>query len=77
MSVSITVRHVPERVRDELAAQAARSGRSMQEYLNQELTRLATTPSAAEAFLRARLAARSYPDVPMSEIVDAVNDARR
>lgn len=45
MSVHITVRDVPERVRDELAARAASQGRSMQEYLRGELVRLASRPT--------------------------------
>ncbi|MQC18236.1 MAG: hypothetical protein DWG80_04060 [Chloroflexi bacterium] len=44
MPISITVRDVPEETRDELAARAARSGRSLQEYLRGELIRLAEKP---------------------------------
>ena len=43
---SITVRDVPDEARDELAARAARSGRSLQEYLRAELIELARRPSA-------------------------------
>jgi len=77
MAVTITVRGVPDDVRDELAARAARSGRSLQEYLSAELRNLAETPSAAEAIARARLNAQSYPDIEMDEIVRAVNAGRR
>lgn len=45
MAVQITVRNVPEAVRDELAARAARAHKSMQEYLGGELERLASKPS--------------------------------
>ena len=45
MSVQITIRDVPEKVRDELAARAALQGRSMQEFLRSELQRLASRPS--------------------------------
>jgi antitoxin FitA len=45
MSVQITIRDVPEQVRDELAARAARQGKSMQEYLRAELERIAARPS--------------------------------
>jgi plasmid stability protein len=45
MSVQITIRDVPEKVRDELAARAAQQGKSMQEYLRAELTRMAARPS--------------------------------
>ena len=45
MSIQITIRDVPERVRDELAARAASQGRSMQEFLRAELERIASRPS--------------------------------
>ena len=45
MAVQITIRDVPEAVRDELAARAARERKSMQEYLREELERLAARPS--------------------------------
>ena len=45
MPVQITIRDVPEEVRDELASRAALQGKSMQEYLRAELERLADRPS--------------------------------
>jgi antitoxin FitA len=45
MSIQITIRDVPEKIRDELAARAALQGKSMQEYLRAELERLASRPS--------------------------------
>ncbi len=45
---SITIRNVPEPVRDELAARAARSGRSLQEYLLAEMVGLASRPMVGE-----------------------------
>jgi plasmid stability protein len=50
MAVQITIRDVPRRVRDELAARAASQGKSMQEYLRGELERLAARPTV-EAWL--------------------------
>jgi hypothetical protein len=50
MPIQITIRDVPEKVRDELAARAALQGKSMQEFLRAELERLATRPSV-EAWL--------------------------
>lgn len=44
MSVQVTIRDVPDAVRDELAARAALQGKSMQEYLKGELERLASRP---------------------------------
>jgi antitoxin FitA len=51
MSVQITIRNVPDKVRDELAARAALKGKSMQEFLRAELERLAARPSV-EAWLQ-------------------------
>lgn len=51
MPINITIRDVPEKVRDELAARAASQGRSMQEFLRQTLERLAARPTA-ESWLR-------------------------
>jgi antitoxin FitA len=45
MAIQITIRGVPERVRDELASRAALQGKSMEEYLRAELERLAARPS--------------------------------
>ena len=45
MSVQVTVRNVPEAVRDELAARAARANQSLQAYLQDALEQLASTPT--------------------------------
>ncbi|RCL87813.1 MAG: hypothetical protein DBW62_05845 [Microbacterium sp.] len=77
MPVNITIRNVPDEVRDELAARAARSGRSLQEFLSAEFVRIASTPSAADAAVRARLAASVNPALTADEIAAAVNEGRR
>ena len=51
MAISITIRDVPDKVRDELAARAAITGRSLQEYLRAQLIDLASQPDA-ETVLR-------------------------
>ena len=51
---SITIRDVPQEARDELAARAARSGRSLQEYLRAELIELASSPDQAALVERIR-----------------------
>ena len=45
MAVQITIRGVPEAVRDELSARAALRRQSMQEFLRCELERIASRPS--------------------------------
>lgn len=44
MGTSITIRDVPTRARNELAARAALTGRSLQEYLRAKLIELASRP---------------------------------
>ena len=58
MSTSITIRDVPDETRDELAARAALTGRSLQEYLRTRLVELARQPDAEAllAQIRARKA---------------------
>ncbi len=51
---SITIRNVPEKVRDELAARAARSGRSLQEYLAGQLAEISARPPMDVVIARAR-----------------------
>ena len=54
MSTAITIRDVPDKTKEELAARAARSGRSLQEYLRMRLIQLAEAPDAAELISRIR-----------------------
>ena len=51
---SITIRDVSEATRDELASRAARSGRSLQEYLLAELGQLAVRPDPEVLLQRIR-----------------------
>ncbi|HTM85858.1 MAG TPA: hypothetical protein VL179_13335 [Mycobacterium sp.] len=52
--VAITIRDVPVDVRDELAGRAARSGKSLQEYLRGMLVDTAAKPTVDEVLQRAR-----------------------
>ena len=52
MAKSITIRDVPEEAHQELAARAARSGQSLQEYLRGELIELAGKPDVASLLAR-------------------------
>lgn len=54
MSKSITIRDVPEETRDELAARAAATGRSLQEYLRARLIELADRPDPEVLVARIR-----------------------
>jgi plasmid stability protein len=79
MAVTITIRNVPDETRDALAARAAASGRSLQEYLSAELRELAERPDVATAVaqIRARVHARRLPDVDTADILRDIEADRR
>jgi plasmid stability protein len=52
--VAITIRDVPAETRNELAARAARSGRSLQEYVRGLLLDAAARPAVDDVIARAR-----------------------
>jgi hypothetical protein len=54
MPKSITIRNVPDDVSEELAARAARAGRSLQEHLRAELIDLARRPTVDTLLARVR-----------------------
>jgi hypothetical protein len=78
MSVQVTIRNVPEEVRDELASRAALQHKSMQEFLRCELERIASKPSV-ETWLKSvqerKRAAGTL--VPASKILEARNLDRK
>lgn len=78
MGVQITIRDVPEEVRDELASRAALQRKSMQEYLRGELERIASRPSL-ENWLRGvqERKAASGTRVRAATIVSARDSDRR
>jgi len=54
MAVAITVRNIPDEIRDEHAARAARAGQSLQEYLRGMLIDAAARPAVNDVIARAR-----------------------
>jgi len=77
MPVAITIRNVPDAVRDELAARAARSGRSLQEYLTRQLTELASRPSVEDVVTAARQHAQAASRTLEAAEILADRDAER
>ena len=75
---SITVRDVPEETRKELAARAARSGQSMQEYLRRLLVDTAQEVDIDEVIAEAReRVVRLKTRMPAREILAARDSGRR
>lgn len=74
---SITVRDVPDEARDELAARAAGSGRSLQEYLRAQLIELADRPDQRQLVGRIRERKRHTGTHLETEQILAHRDADR
>jgi plasmid stability protein len=77
MGVAITVRDVPTGVRDELAARAARAGKSLQEYLRGMLIASAARPPVEDVVARARARVRATGVHVDAEAILAARDADR
>jgi antitoxin FitA len=77
MPVAITVREVPDEVRDELAARAARAGKSLQEYLRGLLIATAARPSVDDVIARARARVAATGARLDAESILAARDAER
>jgi cytochrome P450 len=76
---AITIRDVPEIVRDELAARAARRGQSLQAYLQELLADSALNPHPDDDLvtIRAKVRARGGGRLTIQQILDAKDADRR
>lgn len=77
MPTSITIRDVPDETRDELAARAARSGRSLQEYLRGEMIELARRPDIETLLSRVAARKQTTKSVLPAEKILSHRDADR
>lgn len=77
MGIAITIRDVPEKVRDELAARAARSGKSLQEYLKGFLVEATARPTPADVIARARARVEATGSHVSAEAILTARDAER
>ena len=75
MSVAITIRNVPDQVRNELAARAAAKGWSLQEFMLSELIELSKRPDRLA--LLARIESRLDGTVLTAAQISAASDAER
>jgi plasmid stability protein len=75
--VQITIRNVPEEVRDQLAVRAALQRQSMQEYLRGELERIASKPSPAALMERVRQRKEQFRTHISTDDILAARDADR
>jgi plasmid stability protein len=75
--VAVTIRNVPDDVRNALAARAASAGQSMQEFVLDLLTDTVSRPSQAEVLARIRRHAREYSPVGLDDILSDLAADRR
>jgi plasmid stability protein len=75
--VSITIRNVPEDTRNELAARAARSGRSLQEYVRLKLIELTDKPDIETWLAQVRAHQATHDTNLTDEQILAARDADR
>ena len=71
----IQIRDVPDDVHRTLKARAAAEGRSLSDYVLEEVTRMARTPTPAE--LDERIRSRGRAGVSTADILDARDEGRR
>ncbi len=77
MAKSITIRDVPDDTSAELAARAALTGRSLQEYLRSRLVELANTPDPEVWLARVRARKLATGSAITADQVLAHRDAAR
>ena len=77
MGVAITVRDVPDEVRDELAARAARAGQSLQEYVRGMLVASTARPPVDDVIARARTRTAATGVRVGADSILAARDAER
>lgn len=77
MSVAVTIRNVPDDVRNELASRAALKGWSLQEFLLQELVELSRRPDRQMLVAKLRADAQGHPPLSIEEILTARDADRR
>ena len=75
--MAITIRDIPDEVRNELAARAARAGQSLQEYLRSLLVATADKPTARDVVARARVRVNATGTRLDADAILATKDADR
>jgi len=78
MPVSMTIRDIPDDVRNELAARAARKGQSLQEFMRGVIIDVAWRPSNDDVLAQIREHATSIKQtVTVDDILAARDEGRR
>lgn len=76
MLVNITIRHVPDSVRDEIARRAALRGQSTQEFLLNLLVTSAEKPDRREVLAQIASLREKIPPIDVQTLLERGNDGR-
>lgn len=76
MSKMIQVRNVPDALHQRLKARAALAGKTLSDYLLEEIERLAALPSPDEMLARLHARSRTTLSVPAARVVRDERDRR-
>jgi plasmid stability protein len=74
---TVVIRDVPESVRNELAARAARSGKSMQQYVLQALQGLVARPAQEDVLNEIRKRASMLPELERQSLLADLHSEQR
>lgn len=74
--VNITIRHVPDSVRDEIARRAALRGQSTQEFLLNLLVTSAEKPDRREVLAQIASLREKIPPIDVQTLLERDNDGR-
>ena len=76
MLVNITIRHVPDSVRDDIARRAALRGQSTQEFLLNLLVTSAEKPDRREVLAQIARLREKIPPIDVQTLLERDNDGR-
>jgi antitoxin FitA len=76
MLVNITIRHVPDSVRDEIARRASLRGQSTQEFLLNLLVTSAEKPDRREVLAQIASLREKIPPIDVQTLLERDNDGR-
>lgn len=76
MSVMVQIRHMPDEMHRTLKARASKEGKSLSDYILEELRRTAERPTLAEMLERLKSRSAENPSPSPTELIREERDAR-
>lgn len=76
MSVMVQIRHMPDEMHRTLKARASKEGKSLSDYILEELRRTAERPTLAEMLERLKSRSAENPSPSPTELIREERDTR-